>query len=50
VPPHVFVDPEAPDTVEAVLVVDQDLLALGQDRVIGRVPRHRESLGDPGDA
>ena len=35
--------------VEPVRVVDQDPLALGQDRVVGGVPRHPEPLGDPGD-
>ena len=30
-------------------IVDQDPLALGQDRVVGGVPRDPEALGDPGD-
>jgi 3-deoxy-D-manno-octulosonic-acid transferase len=34
---------------EAGWVGDQDPPALGQDRVVGGVPRHPERLGDPGD-
>ena len=48
VAPHVLVDPDDLDPVEAVLVVDENPLALGQDRVVGGVPRNPESLGDPG--
>jgi hypothetical protein len=46
--PHVLVDPDHVDAVEVMLVVDQDLLVLGQDRVVGGVPRNREAVGDPG--
>jgi hypothetical protein len=46
--PHVLIDPDHVDVVETMLVVDQDLLALGQDRVVGGVPRNREASGDPG--
>ena len=35
--------------VEPGRVVDQHPLALGQDRVVGGVPRHPEAFGDPGD-
>jgi len=48
VPPHVLIHAEHVDAVEAVRVVDQHPLALGQDGVVGGVPRHRQSLGDPG--
>jgi len=47
--PHVLVHTQDPDPVEPVLVVDQDPLALGQDRVVGRVPPDAETLSDPGD-
>ena len=49
VPPDVLIDADHGDAVEPVRVVDQDPLALGQDRVVGGVPRHPEPLGDPGD-
>jgi hypothetical protein len=44
-----LVHPDRGDTVEAVLVVDQDPLAFGQDRVVGGVPGDPETFGDPGD-
>ena len=37
------------DAVEAGRVVDEDPPALGQDGVVGGVPRHRQRLGDPRD-
>ena len=46
---HVLVDADHLHAVEPVRVVDQDPLALGQDRVVGGVPRDPEPLGDPGD-
>jgi hypothetical protein len=47
--PHVLVDADRGDAVKAVLVVDQDPLALSQDRVVSGVPRDPEPLGDPRD-
>ena len=41
--------PMTRDAVEPVRVVDQDALALGQDGVVGGVPRDPEPFGDPGD-
>jgi len=38
VAPDVLVDPDRGDAVEPARVVDQDPLALGQDRVVGGVP------------
>jgi len=49
VTPHVLVDPEDPDAVEPGRVVDQDPPALGEDGVVGGVPRDPESLGNAGD-
>jgi len=49
VTPHVLVDPDDLDAVEPVLVVDQHALPLGQDRVVGGVPRDTEPFGDPRD-
>ncbi len=46
--PHVLVHPEHPDAVEPVRVVDQDALALGQDRVVRGVPRDPEPLSHSG--
>ena len=48
VPPHVLVDPDRPHPVEPCRVVEQHALAFGQDRVVGRIPRHSKSFGDPG--
>ena len=48
VAPDVLVDPDGSDPVEAVWIVDQDALALSQDRVVRGVPRHGEAFGDPG--
>jgi len=45
VTPHVLVDPDDEHVVEAVLVIDQHPLALGQHSVVGGVPRDPESLG-----
>jgi len=47
--PHVLIDPDHGDAVEAARVVDQDVLALGQDGVVGGVPRDPESFGNAGD-
>ena len=47
VPPHVLIDPDDLHPLEAVLLVDQHPLALGQNGVVGGVPGHREPLGDP---
>ena len=43
VAPHVLVDTDHPDAVEPAGLVDQDPLALGQDRVVGGVPRDPET-------
>ena len=48
VPPHVLVDPDRPHPVEPCRVVEQHALTFGQDRVVGRIPRHSKSFGDPG--
>jgi len=47
VAPHVLIDAEDPDAVEPALVVDEDSLAFGKDRVVGGVPRDAEPFGDP---
>ncbi len=44
-----IVDANDRDAVEAVRVVDEDALALDEDRVVGGVPGHGQGLGDPGD-
>src|SRR5215218_8455612 len=49
VAPHVLVDSDHLHPVEPGGVVDQDALALGQDRVVGGVPRDSEAFGDTGD-
>jgi hypothetical protein len=49
VAPHVLVDADHPDAVEPAGVVDQHPLALGEDRVVRGVLRHRETFGDAGD-
>jgi hypothetical protein len=49
VPPHMLVHADRGDAVEPGGVLDQDPLALGQDRVVGGVPRDPESLGDASD-
>jgi hypothetical protein len=49
VAPHVLVDADGLHTVEPAGIIDQDPLALGQDRVVGGTPRHPETFGDPGD-
>jgi len=49
VTPDVLIDPEHPDPVEAGGVGDQDPPALGQDGVVGGVPRDPEGFGDTGD-
>ena len=48
VSPDVLVDSEDQRVVEACGVIDQDPLALGQDNVVGGVPRDPEPFGDPG--
>ena len=48
--PHVLIDPDDLHPLEAVLLVDQHPLALGQNGVVGGVPGHREPLGDPSHA
>lgn len=47
-PPHMLIDADRGDTIEASRVVDQHPLPLGEHRVVGGVPADRESLGDPG--
>lgn len=44
-----LVDAEHADAVEAVRVLDQDACALGQDGIVGGVPRNPEPLSDPRD-
>ena len=44
---HVLIDPDDLHPLEAVLLVDQHPLALGQNGVVGGVPGHPEPLGDP---
>ncbi len=50
VSPDVLIDTDDRNAVEAPGVLDQDPTPLGQDRIVGRVPRHSQRLGDPGDA
>ena len=38
------IDAEDPDPVEPVRIGDQDPLSLGQDRVVGGVPRHCQAV------
>jgi hypothetical protein len=45
----VLVDPDHPYAAEPAGVVDEDTLAFGQDRVVGGVPRHGQTLGVAGD-
>lgn len=49
VAPHVLIDAEHTDAVEAVIVIDQDPLSLGQDCVVHSVPGDPEPFGDPSD-
>jgi hypothetical protein len=49
VTPHVLIDTEHGYAVEATRVLHQDPFAVGEDRVVRGVPRHRERFGDPGD-
>ena len=42
-----IVDADHLDAVESVRVVDEDPPALGEDRVVGGVPRHGQGLRDP---
>ena len=44
-----LVDPDHRDPVEPGRVGDQHPPPLGQHRVVGGVPRHRQRFGDPGD-
>ena len=48
VPPHVLIDPDDLDTVQAGRVLDEQTPALSQDRVVGGVPRHAQSFGNSG--
>ncbi len=48
VPPAVLVHADDLDLVEPVRIVDQHPAALGDDGVVGGVPRHAQTLGDPG--
>jgi hypothetical protein len=48
VPPHMLIDADDLHPVEPAGVGDQHPPALGQDRVVGGVPRHRQPLGNPG--
>lgn len=36
------------DAIQAGWVVDEEVLYFGEDRVVGGVPRHRETFGDAG--
>jgi len=49
VAPYVLIDADDVDAVEAVDVVDQGPLPLGQHGVVGGVPRDTETFGDTGD-
>jgi hypothetical protein len=49
VPPDVLIYTDDQHVVEPCRVVDQDPLALGEDGVVGGVPRDPEPFGDPGD-
>ncbi len=46
--PHVLIEPEDPDAVEAVLVIEQDPLPFGQNGVVRGVPRDPEPFGHAG--
>ena len=46
--PHVLIDADHRDTVEPGRVIDQGTLPLGQDGIVGGVPRYAEALGDAG--
>lgn len=48
IPPHMFVNTEDFDAVEACVVVDQQALAFGQHCVVGGVPADAEAFGDTG--
>ena len=50
VTPHVLVDADHPHTVEAGRIGDEYPLAFGKHRVVGGVPRHRQSFSDSGHA
>ncbi len=45
--PDVLIDPDRAHPVEPGGVLDQHTAAFGQDRVVGGVPRHGQSLGNP---
>ena len=47
---RVFVDADHPHTVEAGWIGDEYPLTFGEHRVVGGVPRHRQSFGDSGHA
>ena len=46
--PHVLIDPDDLDPVQAGRVLDEQTPALSQDRVVGGVPRHAQSFGNSG--
>jgi hypothetical protein len=48
VPPHVLIHTENLHALEPAGAIDQGPLALGEDRVVGGVPRHPEAFGDAG--
>jgi hypothetical protein len=43
-----LIDPDHADAVQAGRVGDQQALSFAQDRVVGRVPGHRQPFGDAG--
>lgn len=47
-PPHVLVDPDDIDSIEAAGIIDQQPFTLGQDRVVRGVPCHRQGFGHAG--
>ena len=49
VAPDVLVNANDGDAVKAVRAVDEDTLAVGEDRAVGGAPRHRQGLGEAGD-
>lgn len=49
VSPHVLIDSQDSDTVEACRVGDDLTVPFGQDLVVGGVPRHGQARGDTRD-
>ncbi len=47
--PDVLVNTDRRDVVEPVRVIDQAAFALGDDRAVGRMPRHAQPRGHAGD-